>query len=179
MKCPSCGIPFENHLGVIGTCEKLQSVTKERDQAKRQRDELANFNPDWDLLTATQESLCEHMQMLATMTKERDEWKEICRNRDLTIKQSGDDWAKAMTERDAAQAEVVRLKNELELMTTARDLWKHDCDLLRSALADSIKSEHRFRAALHRYGQHINLCYSGMGQECNCGLDEARKAGGV
>ena len=27
-KCTSCGVPFENHLGLIGTCEKLETLRR-------------------------------------------------------------------------------------------------------------------------------------------------------
>lgn len=27
-KCPSCGVPFEDHLGLIGTCGKLEQLKR-------------------------------------------------------------------------------------------------------------------------------------------------------
>jgi hypothetical protein len=44
-----------------GERERAEHAEAERDTARKQRDELANFNPDWDMLAATQESLREHM----------------------------------------------------------------------------------------------------------------------
>ena len=28
-KCPSCGVPFEDHLGLIGTCAKLVKLRRQ------------------------------------------------------------------------------------------------------------------------------------------------------
>ena len=51
------------------------------DATKKQRDSLANFNPDWDMLEATQESLREHM-VLCRELKER---LKNCLNHDSLI----------------------------------------------------------------------------------------------
>ena len=37
---------------------------------KKQRDGLANFNPDWDMLEATKDSLREHMELAGNLKKE-------------------------------------------------------------------------------------------------------------
>jgi hypothetical protein len=31
-KCPSCGIPYVDHSGLIGTCRKVQELTADRDR---------------------------------------------------------------------------------------------------------------------------------------------------
>ncbi len=42
---------------------RIDELTRERDAARRQRDDLANFNPDWDMLEAARDSLREHMAL--------------------------------------------------------------------------------------------------------------------
>ncbi|MCW8988354.1 MAG: hypothetical protein OQK75_11875 [Gammaproteobacteria bacterium] len=49
---------YKNAAKLLDTIEELQ---KENETVKKQRDGLANFNPDWDMLEATQDSLREHM----------------------------------------------------------------------------------------------------------------------
>jgi hypothetical protein len=47
LKCPSCGVPYDAHLGLIGTCAELQRLRAALDDlAKRilqRRDEKADY----------------------------------------------------------------------------------------------------------------------------------------
>ena len=52
------------------TIEVLESLLTEGAKWKERCESLANFNPDWDVLEATQESLREHMQLLKTALAE-------------------------------------------------------------------------------------------------------------
>ena len=48
-------------------CDRLveiESLRTENSKWKERCESLANFNPDWDMLEATQESLLEHMQTI-------------------------------------------------------------------------------------------------------------------
>jgi len=51
-------------------------------------------------------------QKARELEAERDEWKQICANRDQTVKQQGDEWVKLKTEIDALRAENERLKEK-------------------------------------------------------------------
>lgn len=35
-KCPSCGVPYGDHMGMIGTCAKLQKAIKALEKIKKQ-----------------------------------------------------------------------------------------------------------------------------------------------
>ena len=47
-----------------------QEAYRKIEWLKQQLDSLANFNPDWDMLEATQSSLREHMQIIKTLSAE-------------------------------------------------------------------------------------------------------------
>ena len=34
-KCPSCGIPYEQHMGLIGTCRKLETLRRRVNEFQR------------------------------------------------------------------------------------------------------------------------------------------------
>lgn len=58
-------IDSENYRNLLeGANETIKGLKIDLDVAIKQRDGLANFNPDWDRLEAAQESLREHMQLL-------------------------------------------------------------------------------------------------------------------
>lgn len=40
-RCPSCGVPYVDHSGLIGTCKRVQELTADRDRYKRLAGELA------------------------------------------------------------------------------------------------------------------------------------------
>ena len=45
MKCESCGVEFENHLGIIGTCAKLIKVEAEVEQLRKENELLKEMIP--------------------------------------------------------------------------------------------------------------------------------------
>ena len=53
------------YAGLGFTAADFSALQDRLRTAEAERDALAKFNPDWDLLRATQESLREHMQLLA------------------------------------------------------------------------------------------------------------------
>lgn len=55
---------------------KLKELEEKNEYLKEQLKQLANFNPDWDILKATQESLREHMRLIKSI----EEKLEIARN---------------------------------------------------------------------------------------------------
>lgn len=60
---------FENTLEYIRafpitTKAHIQQLQSQLEACHKQRDGLANFNPDWDMLEATQDSLREYMALL-------------------------------------------------------------------------------------------------------------------
>lgn len=117
------------------------------EETRKQRDGLANFNPDWDMLEATQASLREHQDTIATWVttaehllnraekaearaqaaeQERDEWK-ICINCGETLQAPGV-CSKAISEREKGQDEVI------EQLLIRAEAAEADARSLRSAL---------------------------------------------
>ncbi len=47
--------------------QQIEEANKKNEWLKNQLGQLANFNPDWDMLQASQESLAEHMQMTSEL----------------------------------------------------------------------------------------------------------------
>lgn len=56
-------------------------------------------------------------QVVAKVTKERDEWKQICRNRDETVNKQGDEWVKLKTQID----QLLRDKEALQKVAKVCD----------------------------------------------------------
>ena len=91
-------------------------------------------------------------------------------------------------ERDEAQAEVERLKEEVVHRRGDVDLLHSRCEQVTEAAAASHKSSLNFQqglqdentrlsAALRKHGRHLNNCaYVEEGDYCSCGWDDERHA---
>ena len=48
-RCPACGVPYTSHLGMNGTCQKLQEAKSRLDNVRRFLQRLR----EWDLMSSS------------------------------------------------------------------------------------------------------------------------------
>ena len=51
-KCGSCGVAWVDHIGIMGVCAANAQLTKERDEARRERDKARRMYCEVDNCTA-------------------------------------------------------------------------------------------------------------------------------
>lgn len=86
--------------------DTLRQQLEDMTRLERERNETANV----------------FMAQVNKLQQELMEWKRICKNRDATVKQQGEAWVKAMTERDEARQQLTASEVAVKRMK-----WLHDC----------------------------------------------------
>jgi hypothetical protein len=60
--CHSCGVPWESHMGIVGTCAEIAQLRRERDEARREVCEMNSIessNESVDFLSLTPQDIAD------------------------------------------------------------------------------------------------------------------------